>query len=99
LQAILETAARAVNQDMLDKYTARNNAALQSLLTEYNVQLRRFPDPVISRLREISEQVLKDLVAEDAFASRVYESWSAYRDEVRAYHRISEQAYINARDP
>jgi TRAP-type mannitol/chloroaromatic compound transport system substrate-binding protein len=99
LQAIVETAARAINQDMLDKYTARNNAALQSLLVDQKVQLRRFPDEVLKRFYEISEEVLKDLVANDEFANRVYQSWRAYRDDVREYYRISEQAYINARDP
>jgi TRAP-type mannitol/chloroaromatic compound transport system substrate-binding protein len=37
LQAIVKYATRAANQDMLDEYTARNNAALQRLLNEHGV--------------------------------------------------------------
>ncbi|MDG1474814.1 MAG: TRAP transporter substrate-binding protein, partial [Porticoccaceae bacterium] len=48
LQAIVETAARAVNQDMLDEYTARNNEALISLVETHGVQLRKLPDEVIA---------------------------------------------------
>ena len=33
-----------------------------------------------------------------AWAARVYASFKAFYDGVRAYHHISEQAYINARD-
>ena len=34
---------------------------------------------------------------EDELSKRIYESWSRYRDDVVAYHEISERAYINAR--
>ena len=38
------------------------------------------------------------LVAKDPMAAKVYESYREFYDNVRAYHHISEQAYINARD-
>ena len=38
LQKIVEVATRAVNQDMLDEYTARNNAALETLRTKHGVE-------------------------------------------------------------
>jgi hypothetical protein len=31
-------------------------------------------------------------------AARVYESYKSFYDGARAYHHISEQAYINSRD-
>jgi TRAP-type mannitol/chloroaromatic compound transport system substrate-binding protein len=37
LQAVVTYAARASNQDMLDEYTARNNAALRKLIDEHGV--------------------------------------------------------------
>ena len=40
LQAIVTYAARAANQEMLDEFTARNNAALQELVDVHDVQLR-----------------------------------------------------------
>ena len=41
LQAIVEGAARNINQDMLDEYTARNNRALTELVEVHGVKLRR----------------------------------------------------------
>ena len=98
LQAIVRWASRAVNQDMLDEYTARNNAALQSLIEEHGVQLRRMPDDVLQALWQGTRKALDKLVAEDPMAAKVYASYSEFYKGVRSYHHISEQAYINLRD-
>ena len=98
LQAIVTYAARAANQDMLDEFTARNNAALQELVEVHGVQLRRLPDEVLLALWRSSEEVMQQLVASDPMAAKVYASFKSFYDGARAYHHISEQAYINARD-
>jgi TRAP-type mannitol/chloroaromatic compound transport system substrate-binding protein len=98
LQAIVTTAARAANQDMLDEYTARNNAALQDLVENHGVELRKLPDDVLIELHKASDAALADLVASDPLAEKVYLSFRSFLDNVTAYHHISEQAYINARD-
>ena len=98
LQAIVTYAARAANQEMLDEFTARNNAALQELVEVHNVQLRRLPDDVLKALWEGSQVAMENLVADDPMAAKVYASFQSFYDGVRAYHHISEQAYINARD-
>jgi TRAP-type mannitol/chloroaromatic compound transport system substrate-binding protein len=97
LQAMVETAARAANQNMLDEYTARNNAALVSLVDEHGVQLRRLPDDVLIELHRISDEVLAELVAKDPQAKRVYESQKAFQKQATDYHEISEEAYYRAR--
>src|SRR6056297_1591790 len=98
LQAIVQHAARAVNQDMLDEYTARNNAALERLVDEHDVQLRRLPDDVLRALWAGTRQALDELVAEDPLAARVYASYRDFYEGARNYHHISEQSYINVRD-
>ncbi len=98
LQAIVKYATRAANQDMLDEFTARNNTALTQLLDDHEVQLRRFPDDVLKALYQANEEVMQELVASDPMAAKVQASFQRFYDDVRAYHRISEQAYINARD-
>ena len=97
LQAIVETAARAANQNMLDEYTAKNYGALQTLVDEHGVKLRKFPDDVLRSLKKASDEVLEELVAGDPFARRVYESYSTFAEGAARYHRITEQAYLNAR--
>lgn len=98
LQAIVKVAARAANQDMLDEYTARNNQALKDLVEKHGVQLRPFPKEVLQKLQGLSVEVLEELAAKDPMSKKVYESYKAYRDNVVEYHKISEQAYLNARD-
>jgi TRAP-type mannitol/chloroaromatic compound transport system substrate-binding protein len=98
LQAIIEVASRAINQDMLDEYTARNNRALTELVEEHGVKLRRLPDDVIIELKQAAQEAVADLAAGDPMAAKVYESYQTFYNGVRNYHHISEQAYINARD-
>jgi len=98
LKAIVTNASRAINQDMLDEYTARNNAALRSLTQEHKVQLRRLPDDVLHALWRGTQEALAELVAADPMAAKVYDSYSEYYKGVRNYHHISEQSYINTRD-
>ncbi len=98
LQAIVTYAARAANQEMLDEFTARNNAALKELVETHDVQLRRLPDDVLKALWEGSEVAMQALVAKDPMAAKVHASFISFYEGVRAYHHISEQAYINARD-
>ena len=97
LQAIIETAARAVNQDMLDEYTARNNQALEQLVNQHGVEVRKLPDEVIQGLRKLSAEVVGDLTKDNAFAQRVASSIQAFKQQATAYHGISEEAFYKAR--
>jgi TRAP-type mannitol/chloroaromatic compound transport system substrate-binding protein len=97
LQTIVEVAARAVNQDMLDEYTARNNEALVTLVETHGVQLRKLPDEVVSELRGISAEMLEELADDSDVARRIAESVKAFQRQATAYHAISEEAYYEAR--
>ncbi|WP_193163282.1 TRAP transporter substrate-binding protein [Microbulbifer hainanensis] len=98
LQAIVRTAARDANQDMLDEYTARNNRALQELVDKHGVQLRRLPDDVIVYLKKINNQIMEETAAEDPQFARVYKAYKEFESQVVPYHRISEEAYYQARE-
>lgn len=97
LQAIVTYATRAVNQDMLDEYTARNNTALQELVNKHGVELRKLPDDVIAALRQASKDVIAETIAEDATAKKVYQSFSEFEQNVIPYTAISEEAYLKTR--
>lgn len=98
LQKIVEVAARAVNQDMLDEYTARNNAALQSLLDSHGVELRQLPDDVIASLKEATEAVLAEQSAADPEFARIYQAYRKFQKEVANFHRITEARLYQSRD-
>ena len=98
LQVIIETASKAVNQDMLDEYLAKNNQALTELVELHGVELRRLPDDVIEEFREISNSILDDLAKEDETISKVYRSYLDFKNNVSAYHKISEDAFVESRN-
>ena len=98
LQVIIETATRAVNQDMLDEYLAKNNQALTELVEVHGVELRRLPDDVIEEFRTISDQILEELAQEDETIAKVYNSYKSFKQDVSEYHKISEDAFIEARN-
>jgi TRAP-type mannitol/chloroaromatic compound transport system substrate-binding protein len=98
LQAIVEIAAKAVNQSMLDEYTSKNNVALKTLVDEHGVQFKRLPDEVLIRLHQETDAVIAEMIAADPLAKKVYASYSAFAKDVHSYHQVSEQAYLEARD-
>ena len=97
LQSIVLNACKVVNQDMLAEYTARNNAALHTLVTRHKVKLRAFPEDVLKKLKSLSDEVVAEVAAKDADSRAVYASFRKFRDEVRAWHNVSELAYFRAR--
>ncbi len=97
LQLIVLNAARLANQNMLAEYIARNNRALQTLVNEHQVDVRRLPDSVLQRLRELSDLVVAEVAGKDSLSERVYASFQAFRDEVIQWSDISARAYLNAR--
>ena len=97
LQRIVECACAYANQDMLAEYTARNNAALHTLVNKHKVNLKQFPDAVLSKIKTLSDDVVKEVANTDAIGKKVYASFSKFRDQARAWHDVSEKAYYNVR--
>ena len=97
LQAIVEVAAAAANQDMLNEYTARNNAALIELVEKHGVQVKKLPDDVLAEFKRLSAEVVEELASEDPLSRRIAESMKAFAIQAKAYHGISEEAHYNAR--
>ena len=55
------------------------------------------PIRVLRHLRELSAQVLEDEAQSDPLTAKVYQSFKAFSAQAAAWHRVSEQAYMNAR--
>lgn len=97
LKAVLDACCRAVNDDMLAEYTARNQDALKELVETHKVEFRRLPDPVLVALRTQADAVLAELAASDPFAKRVHDSYVTFRDRVRAWSAVSDVPYYQSR--
>jgi TRAP-type mannitol/chloroaromatic compound transport system substrate-binding protein len=97
LQQIVLSACRIANDEILVEYVARNNDALVTLVNEHEVDVRRLPDEVLARLRELSNEVVSEIADKNAEARKIYDSFTTFRDKVIAWTDISERAYLNSR--
>lgn len=98
LQAVVAAACGTGGARMTAEYAARNQQALRTLVDEHGVQLHQFPDDVLAALRKASAEVLEELVAGDAFARKVYDSYRRFAKDVAASTRLGELAYLQARE-
>jgi TRAP-type mannitol/chloroaromatic compound transport system substrate-binding protein len=97
LQAIVDTAARVLNADVLDEMTARSGGALATLRGRHGVRVEPFPPEVLAELRRLSDVVVDEQGARSPMAERIHASYRAYQDAVTDWHRVSEEAYLDAR--
>ncbi|MBT3047096.1 MAG: TRAP transporter substrate-binding protein [gamma proteobacterium symbiont of Ctena orbiculata] len=98
LQAIVINACKIANQEMLAEYTARNPAALKTLVEKHKVDIRVYPKDVLETLRKYSTEVVEELAAKDKFAKKVYDSYMTFLKGSREWGAISDFAYLQARD-
>jgi TRAP-type mannitol/chloroaromatic compound transport system substrate-binding protein len=98
LQTIVELACATLNDQMTAEFSARNAEQLAALEEDKSVQIRAFPDDVLVKLRDITEELIAELVAEDPQAAKIYASFDAYRKKAQRWSALSEQAFLNTRD-
>jgi TRAP-type mannitol/chloroaromatic compound transport system substrate-binding protein len=97
LKAVVAAANGYANLFVLNEFVAKNNGALNTLVSEHGVILKKFPDDVLNALGALSGQVIRDLVAADSLSGEVMDSIAAFRKQAIAYAKVSEQAFYNAR--
>ena len=97
LQAMVETAAQAINDDTLADYVAHSQAALDTLVNEHGVQLRPLPKDVLEQLRAAAQGVVAEAAGEDELSQRIYASYTAFAERARRYTALTEQAYLDMR--
>ena len=71
LKSIILGASKMANLDMLCEMIAKNNEALKILQNKHNVDIRPYPEEVLSELYEISKNVVKELSLSSDFAKEV----------------------------
>lgn len=97
-QLIIEAAASMENDVMLAEYNAKNGAALQRLITQQGVKLRKFSNDIFDAFGEAAEEVFEETRDHSALAGRVVDSFEKARREIGAWTEISDVEYINQRN-
>jgi TRAP-type mannitol/chloroaromatic compound transport system substrate-binding protein len=95
LKAVVENASAACNV-ISEAWCQRNNAeAMEDLVKNQGVIARPLPDPVVARLREVTNQVLAESVAKDPVTKKVHDSFMAFKAKYDAWAGYSEAIYHN----
>jgi TRAP-type mannitol/chloroaromatic compound transport system substrate-binding protein len=97
-QAIIKSAAAEVNHLSVGEFMYQNGVYLEKLVNEENVQLRQFPDDVMTRVQEISADIRRDAGQEGDLERRIYESFEGALKKMRAWSSISDSPYMVARE-
>ncbi len=95
LKMIVQTAAQRINIWMLSEFETKNSIYLQKIIDEGEVQLRQFPKEVLEQLREHTRESIAEVTAADPFSKRVYESYSAFQNQISNWSEITEKSFYN----
>ena len=96
-QQIIKAACESVNHTSLGEFTYQNAVHLDLLKREHGVQMRSFPDEVVSRMAEAAWDV-RAASGRDGIEKRIYESFEAGLKLMRGWADVSEGPYYAARN-
>ena len=71
---------------------------LAALTARYNVQLKSFPPDLVAAARSQATDVLSEVAARSDIAKRIHASYTAFRERMANWSRISLRAVLQARD-
>jgi len=95
IQQILDAVAAETNMWSLSEFEAGNGAALQTLISEHNVNLVRFPDQLMEDLRKLSVETLEEEAEKDPMSRKVNEAFKKFKAQVGVWGSVSEDSYYD----
>lgn len=96
-QAIVKAACHRANYLCLAEFTYFNGVALEQLIKDHGVEVRKMPDDVLAALARESKVVLEEAAASDDITRRVFESYKAAILKTQKWSEISDEAFLTAR--
>lgn len=95
LKQIVEKASAYVHTWTLAEFDAKNGIYLDKLINEEKVNLRSFPEEVLTNLRKYTNEAIADMVNKDPLSKKVYDSYSQFKKRIQPWSNITEKAYYN----
>jgi TRAP-type mannitol/chloroaromatic compound transport system substrate-binding protein len=95
LQQILDAVAAETNMWSLCEFEAGNGAALQTLISEHNVNLVQFPPELMADLRKLADETLEEEANKDPMSRKVHDAFKKFKAQVGVWGSVSEHAYYN----
>lgn len=96
-KALIQACCAAENNIMLAEFNARNGDALNTLITEHDVQLRKFSPEIYAAFAAAAEEVLAEAGETDEMTGRIYQSFIDFRAKAMEWTGLSDQTYADMR--
>ncbi|MFW6076872.1 MAG: TRAP transporter substrate-binding protein [Hyphomicrobiales bacterium] len=97
LKAVVAHACQAEHSFAYFESEWENAQALQQLVDEHDVRLRRWPDDIIVAARQASDEILAEFEDMGDIERRVYRAYMGAREQAELWSEISAEAFLNAR--
>jgi len=94
LQAIVQAAAQACNNESYAWCEAVNADALTDLVTNHGVKARPLPIDVVTKLKEVTNDTLATLAAADPATRKVHDAFMSFRKKHESWAAVSEKTFL-----
>ena len=95
---VFKQVSAAINSEILTEFTYANAKAMEVLIEEHNVELKRFPDHVLEKLGQRSGEVLFDLASNDEDSRRLFVEIGRFRSQMKRYSNLSDGEFLASRE-
>ncbi len=97
LKEIVIKGAAATNLFLLSRFQAANNAAMQKLITDHQVKLRKYSDELLKAIGERATTVLPELAKRTPEATELFNHLVSFRTTMTEWSGYSEGSFIESR--
>ena len=98
LKQVVSLACESLYNPVWTEYTTKHAMALKKLVADEGVQVKMFPEDVITAMGKAAAEVIDELRQDDdELVKRIAESFVAYRDSVGSYMVYADNGQMNAR--
>lgn len=98
LKQVVSLACESLYNPVWTEYKTKHALALKKLVADEGVQVKMFPEDVITAMGKAAAEVIDELRQDDdELVKRIAESFVAYRDSVGSYMVYADNGQMNAR--
>ena len=97
VKQIIETACIAEHSYSLTEIDWANPTALAKLVEAHGVQIRQFPDEVLSAAKEAADEVLDELAETDEITAKIVSSFRQTKQTQIEWSKVSSLPFLRAR--
>ena len=89
LQEIIRIACNSLNLTILSNFEKMNMEYLEKIEAEKSVEIRRFPEEVLSKFREITAKVIADITKNEEISKKIFDSYNAFQKNIVKWSNLN----------